>query len=54
MMQVLTNRTGFGRVGALLSSHFHQIYEVAASGRTCGKFEYDRLQQIAAHAAGLR
>ena len=58
-MQVITSHSGYGRVGALLSQRFHNIYQVdhgkaETSHRQCGKYDYDRLEYLASHAAGIR
>ena len=59
MVQVTTHGSGFGRVGAMLSHQWHNIYQIAHEGAVgshpqCGRYDYDRLELIASHAAGIR
>ena len=58
-MQVTTSGSGYGRVGALLSRQVHNIYQIDHGGaeeshRQCGRYDYDRLEFLASHAAGIR
>ena len=53
-MQVVTIDSGFGRVGAFLSSKFHQIYGIGNEPRSCGVWDYDRVEQSASQWAGIR
>lgn len=52
---VVTIDSGFGMVGAWLSSNWNHIYAVHRDGgsRSCGMFEYDRLDYLASMWQGI-
>ena len=54
IVQVVTRESGFGRVGAFLSPKFHQIYSIGGEPRSCGLWDYDRVEQLASQWAGIR
>ena len=51
---IITPNSGFGLLGAWLSNSWHNIYSVSSkTERSCGQFDYDRLDLLAVHWAGV-
>jgi hypothetical protein len=61
--QVLTEGSGFGRVGAWLSNRWHSqyaisahwegVYAVSAHNRSCGPRDYDSLESSSSAWSGI-
>ncbi|BDA51680.1 hypothetical protein COCOBI_19-2360 [Coccomyxa sp. Obi] len=58
-IQVISKESGFARMGAFLSSRFHNIYSIdgihaPGNPRRCGRTEYDTVEASAQHSSGIR
>ncbi|CAL8465833.1 g5369 [Coccomyxa elongata] len=58
-VQIISRESGFARIGAFLSSRFHNIYSIdgfhtPGHPRRCGRTEYDTIEASAQQWSGIR